>query len=188
MNRTLLALMLWVPCQAALASDWKYAGYMSDSGTKALVAFYDADSVTRVEGTVRYWVKTIPEKALNAFGDSHAKKKNDEFIDAAARKFGSGYVSPLLTVPSLREAYQGDFNDLRVSVIAWELAANRGVRHVSRFLFEIDCARKTMRTLDVQVFDKGGNPVPRSGAVNSNPMFIAPDTNAAWMSELLCAK
>ena len=128
------------------ASDWKYAGYQSQTALAPVpsISFFDADSLKREGRIVRVWVKSIPQKTLDNFAGPRGKKKFNEFVDAAAAKIASGYVPPLLTVPSLREKLQGDFKEFLAEIVAWEVAANKGATHTSRFLFEIDCGQKAI--------------------------------------------
>ena len=185
----LAAVLLLNPCLGS-ASDWKYAGYV---GTTALdrqpsVAFYDADSLKRDGSSVRYWVKTIPEKTLDTYAGKPGTKKSKDFVEAAANKIASGYVPPLLTVQGMVEKHQGDLKDFLVAVVAWEVAANTGANHTTLFLYEIDCDRKAIRYLDATVFDGKGNVKARTGTLKKEWSFIAPDTNAAWTSEVMCPK
>ena len=189
MARVVYAVALLVFSSSAVASDWKYAGYLGSTGEGNSVAFYDSESLVRDGVRFRYWVKTIPQKTLDNFPTG--KRKQDEFGDAAARKLGSGYVPPLLTATSLRRTYENqrrDYSEFVLTVVMWELAANRIEQVRSRVLFEIDCQQKTIRTLDGDVYDKKGKRILRSGPPKKEWKFIAPDTNAAWMSEVFCAK
>lgn len=188
MKKAVCAVVLLLPVTTTFASDWKYAGYFgATDNSKASVAFYDANSVQRDGPRVRYWVKSILQKTLDDYPGKAGTKRNKEFIDTAADRIASGYVPPLLTVPSLRAKVEGDFKDFLIGVVGWEVVANKNAPHTSRFLFEIDCGQKSIRTLEGTLFDKNGNP-KRSGSPSDEWKRIAPDTNAAWISEVICPK
>lgn len=189
MIRLLAVTIIIVACQPCIASDWKYAGYLDGIRTGPTVAFLDEESITRDGAKVRYWTKMVPQKTLESFAGPPGKPKYRAFIEEAAIKVASGYVPPMLTGSSLRRVYRSQMSDPEgfvAEVVAWEIAANRGARHTSLFLFEIDCAKQATRYVQGTLFDKSGNPKKTFGERKWE--FIAPDTNSAWVSEVLCAR
>ncbi|ABC81615.1 hypothetical protein [Anaeromyxobacter dehalogenans] len=182
MSRALWTFLLLASCQTALASDWKYLGMVSpESGD--LVLFYDVDSVQRSGPSVRFWVKSISAAALKKAGTPSSKKATDALVKTVSDKIGSGYVPPLLGSPSFRQQLGDGFPEAMVAIVVMEHNASRVPRLVARFLFEIECGQKMSRVLEGTLFDSKGNP---AGTSSGEWTHIAPDTNFAWFSEVIC--
>ena len=68
------------------------------------------------------------------------------------------------------------------------MSANSGAKPDGRFLVELDCAQRTTRLLEKFVFDEDGKPHPATKPFSKEWTPIRPNTNVAWVSEVLCRK
>jgi hypothetical protein len=177
----LLVLAAFGTATAANAPDWRYAGYTEVNGAPHHL-FFDADSVTVTSGkTIRVWTKAISQKNL----DVPRKDEDPAFADRSARKLSSGYTPRFLQLPSVQKKYPDKtaLRELAGRFTRYETKANSPVvPDALRMYFEIDCSGQ--RILLLQAFDERG----QQGEIRPDWQFIAPDTNAQWLSMMLCAR
>lgn len=168
----------------ASASDWRYAGR-----AEGLVAFYDAASPIHDGPRVRFWVCLVPGSELApSQGDARDRERYAARVAAGSVKVAAGYVPPLLALPAVRALHAEDFQAHARRVATWEIIANDDVYATSRLEYEIDCARKTVRTSrTLKHDDDEGAWKPVTSPEGSRP--IAPGTgNLALLAELLCPR
>ena len=169
----------------AQASDWKYAGAMDEK----TIIFFDAESVANDEPVVRYWVKIITEEELERVANSMSEKDKAAFIDRATTMIAGGYMPPLLRISSFRKSMTSrgvDFRQFHAQVVCWEMLAAMPAKMAARILFEVDCGRRASRFIEGVAFDENEKVKGMQKGVEWR--FIAPDTNGAWMADLLCAR
>lgn len=167
---------------AAFASDWKYAGEAGDR-----LAFYDAASAERDGERVRFWICFIPPGELAApRAGPRERQRYAAHVDAASRKIASGYVPPLLSLPAVRARHVGDLEAHLREVATWEAIANDDAYAPERLEYELDCARRTVRTLQALKLDDEGSWKPAPSDREWRP--IPADRNVARLAELLCPR
>ena len=168
------------------ASDWKYAGVtLGKAGAEIL--FYDSEGVFRNGSTTRFWVKAVPLKRINEYATP--KRRASSLIESSARRIADGYVPSFLLLRSVKALSTTDEEYFaRVAdAVLWEVVvAENGAKMASRFCFEINCASTMIRTIEGDIYTSTGAARPEAGALTQEWSVIAPDSNSAGWSELLC--
>lgn len=172
---------------SAQASDWRFAGSAKGSNNAELVLFFDAATVSHAsKDSVRFWVKGIQEGQFDRYLKAHKRS----LIDQTAAKVATGYAPDLFLLPEIRAQFKTDseLRDRILDATSWEIIANdMSVPKARELYFEIDCAGKRSKTLDVKVYDEHGELRPIPGRPTQEYTFIAPDSNIQRWSLLLCA-
>lgn len=181
-TRLLIAFLAALSAGIADASDWQFFGFGQQGKDETFLSF-DAESISHpTKETTRVRTKAIAVSELERYLMSH----NKSVVDHTDRKRLTGYVPPVLLLPTVRGAY-ADAKGLRrkILITSYELIANTpDIRVVSKFYIEIDCASQRIKMLDGSLFDDGGNSL--SGQSNGEYQFITPDSNGEWLSLLVC--
>ena len=165
MNKRLLIIALLIIgfyAVEASGADWKFLGGSDVRDGEKVIAYYDAESLEYLSnGNVRLWTKAVYPSEVERI----ANKK--DVIEKAAKKVVDAYFPPyVLLNPHPKTSY-----DDYVEIIAWEEAANHAeIEPRARFLFEINCKEKTIRTLSTIFYKwrQGGGELKNSCSVGSH--------------------
>lgn len=173
--------------QIAVASDWRLIGATTSKGVKEN-QFFDNASIRRGEGgTIVVWMESIPEQQLTQYINKHDRDK--ELIKRVASKMVTGYVPDILLLPDAKKAYptDADYQNAITDAIMTEEVANAGeVQKSAMILWEIDCAQKRARDLEIQLFDKSGELKGYTKNKLGEWEYIPPDSNGQRLSDILC--
>lgn len=176
-------LFLLLSSAAAVGADWQYAGLVG----KDMASFFDAADIQHPgPGTVRIWVKDIPEKNIRSYfkdGD------RDRIIDQAASRIAGGYVPAFLKLETSRRTLPADFRmqDALATMVSDEIIANRpGVPAVASTYFEIDCKGRRMAPLTMIKYRKNGSIAKSLTPQQAKYFYIVPDSSADWLAMLVC--
>jgi hypothetical protein len=152
----------------AFSADWKfYGGFTSAQDTQELL-FYDADSVTNSNNSIKLWVK------ISLYKDIEKCLDNKSVIENAAKKMANGYIAPITKISpkTLNAAYL-------------EEAANEpAIKSKAEILFQIACNENRFRRISQLTFNKAGVLDQRLGI--NNWENIEPESNADNLAKILC--
>ena len=163
-----------LPHFEATGADWKFFGGTTFSGKK-MITFYDAESLQYSGGNVKVWTKAIGQSEFNAKMKAHEK----EIIKKTAKKVASGYFPPYCLMNT-----KTGFNDY-MEVISWEeLSNSSALQPLAKFLFEINCNDKKIRTLTGTSFKNDGDIASSTKASEWN--YISPESNGETLQKILC--
>jgi hypothetical protein len=181
----LFAVLFLLPLAEAYAADWQYAGIVG----KDKASFFDAADIQYPDkGTVRLWVKVIPEKTIKSYFKS---KDRDQVIDESARKMTSGYIPAFLKLESIKRKFPDDYKmqDALATMVSDEIIANKaGVQAITSTYFEIDCKGKRIAPLTIIKYRKNGSIAKSEIPKQTKFFFIVPDSSGDWLAMLVCAK
>jgi hypothetical protein len=160
--------------QVATSSQWKFFGG-SPSKAGDLTLFYSESDLTRLPtGILRVWTKGLRHNAL----EQAYKKMDKGLIDKVAAKIAHYYIPPYAMLKDLSQ-------DELVDVVSSEELANAATIQPSiRILYELNCAERTYRQLSVFLNMEGKT---KTSSDVSQWDHIAPETNMASLSTLLCS-
>lgn len=178
MKRVLLITLLitiGLPSFEATGADWKFSGGTTVAGEE-MITFYDAESSKyNPSGSVRVWVKAIGQSEFNTKMKTHKK----QIIEKSAEKVAKGYYPPYSLVNK-----KTSYDDL-INIIAWEELANSSeINPRAKFLFEINCIDKKIRTLSGTSFKNDGD--IKSSTKMSDWDYISPESNGENLQKILC--
>ena len=180
--------ILFLACTVqACASDWQYAGF-AKVGQDETFLFYDAGSVQHPNPTlVRYWLKAITRANLDRYYVTHEKS----LVDKVARKVAVGYVPKFYELEAIRSQHRTTeaFRNAIIEISSYEVVANEPDALLkSQLLYELDCAERKSRVLEMISYDAKGEISGRRGSRQDPYQFIPPDSNGEWQSQLLCIR
>jgi hypothetical protein len=164
----------------AIASDvdWKLYGSSTVSGDVNLCFFDLRGAVEAPDRHIKVWTKCLQKRDME-----HIDIKKDfdgKILKNAARKIIDRYIPPISLVE--------DTNfDQAMEVATFEEIADVGdIQPVARIFYELDCPKKMLRELSIEVVDSGG----RSGSKHSASewKYVAPETNGERLRKILCEK
>lgn len=96
--RLLIALLAALSAGIADASDWQFFGSGKQGNDETFLSF-DAESISHpTRESARVWTKAIAVSELERYLESH----NKSVVDNTARKRLTGYVPPVLLLPTVR--------------------------------------------------------------------------------------
>lgn len=158
-------------------ADWKYFGGSPLSKTEIVFVFFDNESIEYLSnGNIRVWTKAVIPSEVGRI----TEKK--EVIEKAAQKVADGYFPPFVLSNPNPESSHDDI----VLIIASEEAANHlEIKPKGRFLFEIDCKTKMLRTLSGTNFMNDGS-LKSSTRTPQEWGYISPETNGDNLRKILC--
>lgn len=135
MKRLAIALGSLLLCAQAPV-EWVFFGVSKIEETTSF-NFFLASEITRTGDTLQVWSKTLPMDAINQ------AKLATQVYESNAKRAAEGYHPPFSRLQKL-DPYQEQVT------MAWqEKAKNDAIKPLARMLWEIDCAKKTARTLQV---------------------------------------
>lgn len=135
MKRIFVALGALLLCGQAPA-EWTFFGMTRMEGVQSH-NFFLASTLVRTGDLIQVRTKSLPTQEINM-----AKLPKEAYARNAARA-GSGYHPPFSRVQPLSPSEE-------LVTMAWEVnARDGGIAPVAQILWEIDCGKKTMRSLEV---------------------------------------
>jgi len=160
----------------AIGADWKYCGGATLFKGEKTVVFYDSESINRTpSGTIKVWVKALNQSKFDAV----MKKNQKQIVNKSAKKVVNKYYPPYTLVNS-----KTSFDDC-IDIISWEECANSyEIDPRSKFLFEINCTNKKVRTLSGIVYNKKGE--IKSSSEVGDWEYISPESNSEILQKILC--
>lgn len=174
----LLAAM-FVMSNSAFSTDWHFAGYVKFEKPGSLV-FFDNDGIVKSGNTVTVWTQGVP---IKYFKRNLTKQEMHDTED----KLLNGKVPRYLQIPDVRKKYKTDkeFLDIELDILMYETLVSFNSFQVSvRALQQIDCQNKTLKLLDITVYNTSGD--IKSTGQDSSTSPIAPETNADWLYQMIC--
>lgn len=183
--RLSLALPVALFALGAHASEWRIAGLTKMLNDNQSVLFFDAETVSHpTKDSVRFWLKGIQATQFDSYFKAHKRS----VMDQTAKKLATGYAPDLFLLDPVRAQFANskELNDAIDHYISWEIIANDpSVPTASKFYWEIDCAGRRVKTLDVALYNDRGELRP-SGKLTNEYRSIDPDSNVQLWSLLLC--
>lgn len=184
----LLAVLLLMP--AVAQADWQYAGNAVSGRNVDEAMFYDTGSISRPsKSTIRIWVKTIPQEAIDAFYKKPGALQR--YQGPVSTKVSRGYIPGFLQLPVVMNMYptaQGaTLKGAIIDATGAEIIANsEDVQASAKFYYEIDCSVKTMATLSAVLYRPNGSVSSQGDAKPPKYNHIAPGGLGDALSQMLC--
>jgi hypothetical protein len=183
--RPLIVIFCCLFLAEAHAADWQYAGLIG----KDKASFFDAESIQYPDkGTVRMWVKNIPEKSIKKYLNG---KNRESVIEDSARKIASGYMPNYFKLESVKRLSPEETKtqDALATMVSDEIIANQaGVQATTATFFEIDCQGRRIAPLTIIKYRKNGSVVKTETPQPVKYFYIVPDSSGDWLSMLVCPK
>ena len=160
----------------AIGADWKFCGGATLFEGEQTIAFYDSESVDQTSsGTIKVWVKCLNESKF----EEVMKNNKKQIFDKSAVKVVNKYYPPYSLANS-----KTSFEDY-LDIILWEECANSyEIDPRSKYLFEIHCADKKIRTLYRIVYNE--NAEIKSSSKVGDWEYISPESNSDILRKILC--
>ena len=181
----LLFLTLLLSSHLAFASDWKLGGYAKDEKNIDEVLFYDAETITKRNGNVRFWIKSIDRKKLENI--KNRKNPDKAIMEKTAKKIAAYYSPPILSTTRYKKFYKTnqEFLDASLDGALNETIVNDiQLQKKADLFWEINCTSKQYRIIEIQLYGSKTKSIGKK--LNEDWLNIAPDSNTESWHELFC--
>lgn len=171
--------------QSVSASDWQFSGAGDDERGRPQFLFYDAQTLTQENGVVRFWEMAVLKQKI----DLYLKRHEHEVLDEVAGKMKSGYRPKMLSVGTFKKLLKDDdkrFNATVEIMSAEIIVATGDLSASSKEYYELDCAARKLRILDVTAFSDDGKIIGATHARPSDWTYVVPDSNSENEALMFC--
>jgi len=160
--------------------DWKLYGSTTLNGETS-ACFFDLKGAGPIKASdgrlLRVWTKCLYKKDLD--GINLKKDYDGKILGNAAKKMIDMYIPPIALVEDM------NFDKATEIAVMEEAADIADIRPTARIFYELDCTKRMLRELSVDVEVRGKSVTSNSAAEWTH---VAPETNGARLQKILCEK